>query len=123
MEKLPLVFIASTLSFGLGLIAFMVREYLTSGRIEKKAVYVTSVDCQAVRDKCCVGDVKKELSLERSHFESFRREVEVRLMAVEKRLDQGREDFKVIRKDIGKINNTLARMVVILEQQSNKETA
>jgi hypothetical protein len=93
-------------------------ENYRSGRVEKKAIYVSSADCQAIRDKCCVTQIKKDLAAEHSDLESFQRETKIRLRAVEKRLDQGREDFQAIRRDIGEINKTLASMAAILEQRA-----
>ena len=79
--------------------------YFTSGRVEKKAVYVRTEDCIKAHENCTT-------------LEAYKRENDLRLSMVEKRLDEGREDFKAIRTDIGTININLAKMATILEEQA-----
>jgi len=87
----------------LGFVAKIVWDWLNSGRIEK-AAYVTTVHCDEVREKCCLPVLKKDIGI-----------LKAECAAHEKKLDQGREDFRMLREDIGGIKEGLAGIKSVLE--------
>lgn len=87
----------------IGFIFKIVYDWFKSGRIEK-GEYVKVQDCQHVREKCCIGQLKKDNA-------TFK----TRLDAVEKSLDAGRQDFRQIRQDISKMKEHMAGMKSLLE--------
>lgn len=97
-------FLLVVVSVILGLVSKIVYDFIVSGRTEK-GVYMKIEDCQGLRDKCCIGKVKSGYAT-----------LETRVAAAEKRLDEGREDFKQIRKDIGEIGKDIAGMKTLLEK-------
>ena len=94
-----------------GLVIKEFAAWFKAGRVEKKAVYMTSADCQANREKNCVG---------KAELESYRAKTDTRLAAMDKRLDQGSKDFKEIGKDLTDIKTTLAGMTALLQATVEK---
>ncbi len=80
------------------LVGKIVWDWLINSRTGK-GVYMTISHCEAAREKCCMPRVKKELGVLGS-----------RVTETEKKLDQGREDFRFIREEIGEIKESLARI-------------
>ena len=71
-----------------GFIGKIIWDWFKSGRLEK-GLYVKTVDCEKNREKCCLPQLKRDSGI-----------LESRLTAAEKRLDQGREDIRLLREDI-----------------------
>jgi septal ring factor EnvC (AmiA/AmiB activator) len=67
------------------------------------------------KSECCVMALKSDFITHKEHDGGVRADIESRLKSVEKRLDQGREDFTALRKDIAAINKSMARITAILE--------
>ncbi|MCG8639132.1 MAG: hypothetical protein MI862_05325 [Desulfobacterales bacterium] len=89
--------------------AFLVRaawDYWQSGRAEK-GIYMKVTDCEKSKEKCCVSQIKKDVATQG-----------VRLNAVEKRLDQGSQDFRLIHKAIGGIKEDIAGMTALLKKMT-----
>ena len=93
----------------IGFIFKIIWDWLKTGRFEK-GVYVTSVHCEQIRDKCCMPQIKKDVEV-----------LKTEMKAHEKKLDQGREDFRLLRKDIGSIKESLAGIKSVLDSVLRKE--
>jgi len=87
----------------IGFLAKIVWDWLSSGRTEK-GVYVKTKDCEAHREKCCMPELKKDFGV-----------MDSRMAAAEKSLDRGREDFRLLRKDISGIKESLAGIEAVLK--------
>lgn len=81
----------------------LVYDYLNSGRIEK-GVYMKISDCNVHREKCCLPQVKRDTVA-----------LHTRMDAVDKRLDRGGKDFRMIQQDIGEMKQHMAGMKGLLE--------
>ncbi len=101
MKINPVILIV--LSAVTGFIVKIIWDWFQSGRLEK-GVYMKAADCENHRDKCCLPQIKKDIGI-----------LKVEMMAHEKSLDQGREDFRLLRKDIGGIKESLAGIKIVLE--------
>lgn len=97
-----------------GLILKIAWDWLTSGRTEK-GIYVKAAECEHHRETCCIGQVKRDTIYNRRQFDAFKEKTDTRLDGVEKRLDQGAADFRVLRKDIGEIKEFMAGCQVRLD--------
>jgi hypothetical protein len=86
-----------------GFIGKIIWDWFKSGHLEK-GVYVKTVDCEKNREKCCLPQLKRDSGI-----------LESRLTAAEKRLDQGREDFRLLREDISEMKESLAGIKAVLE--------
>lgn len=86
-------------------------DFISAGRIEKTAPYVTTIACEVHREKCCVGTIKKEVA-----------SIETRVSATEKRLDDGRKDFQMLRTAIGSMQSDISGMKALLKQALNRKT-
>ncbi|MBT4877928.1 MAG: hypothetical protein HON48_22335 [Desulfobacula sp.] len=99
LESLFLIVVAAILGF----VCKIIYDWLKTGRTEK-GVFVKTDHCETIREKCCVPELKKDVGI-----------IENRMDAAEKSLDRGREDFRLLRKDISEINLTLAGMAETLK--------
>mgnify|MGYP000459953964 CR=1 FL=1 len=86
-----------------GFVFKIIWDWFMTGRTEK-GLYVEKDHCEKFREKCCMPELKKEVGV-----------IENRMDAAEKSLDRGREDFRLLRKDISEINLTLAGMAETLK--------
>lgn len=107
-------FVLVMIGSAVGLIFKILWDWFKSGRVEK-GLYVKIEDCSKIRERCCVSTIKKELAEERRNFESYKNGAQIQMMAIEKRLDDGRENFKEFQADIGEIKEALASLVELKE--------
>ena len=80
--------------------------FISSGRVEKKAVYMTHEDCKQNRENMCIG--KTALAEYKAHADT-------KLSEFEKRLDQGSEDFRAINDQILILSGQMSRVETLLE--------
>lgn len=97
------------LAMVIGFILKIVYDWLKTGRFEK-GIYVTTVHCEEVRDKCCIPQIKKDVSV-----------LKIEVKAHEKKLDEGREDFKLLREDISSIKESLSGIKSVLDTVLNQK--
>lgn len=82
-------------------------DHYISGRVEK-GVYMKISDCEKHRDKCCVGQIKKDVATQGAWQ-----------MSAEKRLDKGSHDFEILRNDIRQMDRKLSGMQSIMEMMAD----
>ncbi len=95
--------VSVVLAAGVVLIGKIVWDWLSKNRTTEGA-YMTIEHCDAAREKCCMPSIKKEIGV-----------LGARLQEAEKKLDQGREDFRLLRVDISGIKESLAGIQAVLE--------
>ena len=103
--KIDPVLLNTAAAIIVGFVVKLAWDWVQSGRVEKKGVYVTIDHCEGVREKCCITTLKRDVGI-----------IENRMGAAEKRLDDGREDFKLLRKDIGGIDKSMAGIQAVLKE-------
>jgi len=94
---------------GVGFIVKIVWDWLYSGRVEK-GIFVTVEHCEKSRDKCGTPMLKKDMGI-----------LDTRVATIEKQMDEGRENFKILRNDIAGINESLAGIEAFLRATLNKK--
>jgi hypothetical protein len=106
-------------SLFIGLLMFVLArilwDWLASGRV-KKGDCVSLDACERYREKCCIGEVKTDFSANKRELEAYKAELNARISVAEKRLDEGRQSFAVLRGSIGHIQEDLSGMRAILER-------
>ena len=95
----------------IGFVFKIIWDWLKTGRSEK-GILVTTAHCEEIREKCCMPQIKKDVGI-----------LKTEIAAHEKKLDQGREDFKLLREDISSIKESLAGIKSVLDSVLQKEIA
>lgn len=78
----------------------------SSSRVEKRAIYMTSTDCQTTRSQNCI---------DRATLFAYQAKTDIRIAELERQSLAATEEFKGMRKDLGEIKEALAGMKGILE--------
>lgn len=89
-------------------------DWLKSGRLEK-GEYLTIAAFEKHKENCCAISLKKEFSECRQNSGANQAKTETRLLTIEGRLEDGREDFRAIRKDISRMADMLTRLQTSIE--------
>jgi len=92
-----------------GFIGKIIWDWLVTGRTEK-GVYQTVAHCDEHREKCGVSENGKDIVA-----------LDTRVTGIEKQMDEGRENFKILRGEISGINKSLAGIKAFLEVTPGKK--
>lgn len=106
MTPLQTGLILSFFAFFLGLLTNAMIAFFKSGQVEKKAAYTLEDNCEKRREECCIAVIENQMAT-----------IDIRLKETEKQLDRGREDFRLLRADIGEIKMVLSGMKAIMENK------
>jgi hypothetical protein len=92
-------------------------DWLWSGRTKQKSIYMTEKNCIDIRSRCKMHVFQDTMAGERLDHGQFRERTNARLEAAEKQLDQGREDFKALRKEIMAMNTAITKLCTVIEER------
>lgn len=88
----------------LGVLTNALIAFFKSGRVEKKAAYVLTLDCEKRRGECCLPVMKRDIAT-----------METRLRETEKKLDHGEAKFDLLIKEIGSVRLVVERIQAVVE--------
>jgi hypothetical protein len=115
------IFAVFLLSAGAAIGGKIIWDWVMSGRVGD--AYLKRSEFLQHKSDCCVLKLKSEFTEHRELDMGRHSDMESRMRTVEKRLDQGREDFAAIRTDISNINKSMARISAVLEFKWGREAA
>lgn len=109
------VFMAIITILVLGVAGKIAWDWLTSGRTKTGEYYMSVQACETCRQNCCVNSLKTKLVDHIQNESGQDSEVNQRLINIEARIQEAREDNSKIREEVSGIRSALDKMAGMFE--------
>jgi len=83
--------------------------------VENKHMAVTPSECRANRDLCCMPELQRIVTEHLRADSGHEARIKADIASINKELEQGRENFKMLREDNKAMKTSVDRMTAVLE--------
>ena len=109
------VLVGAAIALFVTVVGKIIWDYLQSGRTKQGEFYMTEAACETCRQNCCVTSIKTTLAEHIKVEAGQDSEVKQRLINIEQRIKEAREDNAKIKDEVGGIRSALDKMVGMFE--------
>lgn len=87
------------ISLLLFIVGRMLWSWFVSGRVQKEPPYISNEKCEEYRNRCCIGQTKKDVI-----------ETNIRVEGIERQVREDKADLKEMRKEFNEMNIRITNM-------------